>query len=102
MQGLGATGVGVGSMANPSMLAALPTMSPRLVGEAAMATGAGMRKIDPMLEQIKSPFNYAQRALMPYASQIQVGAMGSRLAGQTARAGEEVQLTRAQRMMLMQ
>lgn len=102
LQGLGATGVGVSGVANPTMLAALPAMSPRLMGEAAMAAGAGMRRIDPLLEQVRSPMNYAQRALMPYASQIQAGAMGSRLAGQTARAGEEDELTPIQRMMLMQ
>ena len=100
LQGLGATGVGVGGLANPAMLAALPTMSPRLVGEAAVAAGAGMRNIDPVLEQVRSPMNFAQKALMPYASQIQAGAMGSRLTGQTARAGDEDELTAVQRMML--
>lgn len=103
LQGLGATGVGVGGIANPSMLAALPAMSPRLVGEAAMAAGSVARKLDPIMQQVKTPFNYAQKALMPYAPQIQAGAMGSRLIGQTAGAGQEQDgLTPEQRMMLMQ
>lgn len=102
LQALGATGVAGSGLTNPASLAMLPFMSPRLMGEAANAAGVASKKMQPAVDAISSPFNYAQRALAPYQSQIQGAAMGSRMAGQTVRAGEEDQLTPAQRAMLGQ
>lgn len=100
LQGAAATGAGVSGVLNPANLAALPFMSPRIMGEAANAAGRVSGKMQPLMDAVASPLNFAQKALQPYQSQIQGAAMGSRMAGQTVRAGEEDQLTPEQRAML--
>jgi len=45
LQGLAASGAGLASLANPSTLAALPFMSPRLMGELVYGLGAANRKL---------------------------------------------------------
>ena len=100
LQGAAATGAGVSGVLNPANLAALPFMSPRIMGEAANAAGRATGQMQPAMDAVAAPLNYAQRALAPYQSQIQGAAMGSRMTGQTVRASEEDQLTPQQRAML--
>jgi len=79
----GAAGAGA-VMMNPVTLATLPLMSPRLMGEAANALGAGARLVDTVASPIASgaaavgltPERAAQAALLSY------------LAGETAQAAE--------------
>jgi len=100
LQALGATGAVGAGLTTPANLAVLPLMSPRLVGETANAAGVASQKMQPAMDAISAPFNYAQQALSPYAAQVQGAAMGSRMTGQTARAAEEDQLSPQQRAML--
>jgi hypothetical protein len=54
----GAIGAGLGAFSNPTMLAAMPFMSPRLVGEAAYSTGAMAR---PVVNSLSPTIANAQR-----------------------------------------
>ena len=100
LQGVTATGVGASSITNPANLAAIPFMSPRVMGEAANAAGVAARKVQPAVDLLAGPLNSAQQALAPFRSEIQGAAMGSRQVGQAARVAEEDQLSREQRALL--
>jgi|TARA_B110000503_G_scaffold35622_1_gene58212 hypothetical protein len=93
LQDVTATGVGASSITNPANLAAIPFMSPRVMGEAANAAGVAARKIQPAVDLVSGPLNSAQQALAPFRSEIQGAAMGSRQVGQAARVAEEDQLS---------
>ena len=98
---VGAGNIGYGVSTNPASLATLPMMSPRAVGETAMKAGEVARAADPVTSALAVPLNAAQQALGPHAGKIQAGLMGSRAAGQTARADDD-QLTREQLELLRQ
>ncbi len=82
--------VGLGLSTAPGALAALPMYSPRLVGEGAMKIGEGARAVSPVTEAVAPPLNAAQRLLQERSGAIRGTLAGSRLAGQTARADDDL------------
>ena len=93
--------VGLGLSTTPGALAALPMYSPRLVGEGAMKIGEGARAVSPVTEAVAPSFNAAQRLLQERSGAIRGTLAGSRLAGQTARADDDL-LTEEQLELLRQ
>ncbi len=95
--------VGLGLSTAPGALAALPMYSPRLVGEAAMKIGEGARAVSPVTEAVAPSLNAAQRLLQERSGAIRGTLAGSRLAGQTARADDDLlteeQLNTAQQLL---
>jgi hypothetical protein len=98
LQAVGATGVGASAVTgmSPGAAAMLPMMSPRLVGEGALAAGQAARMAEPVTNYLSK----AQQALAPYSPQIHNAATAGRAIGQTTR--QEPELTLEQMMLMRQ
>jgi hypothetical protein len=85
----GAVGAGLGAFSNPAMLAALPFMSPRLVGEAAYGAGNIARTIGESgaVQNYLSPTianaNRLRAQIPMTAEQAKIAALIAAQAGQT-------------------
>ena len=98
LQAVGATGVSATALSgmSPGAAAMLPLMSPRIVGEGALAAGQAARMAQPAVNYLSK----AQQALAPYSPQIHNAATAGRAIGQTTR--QEPQLTLEQLMLMRQ
>ncbi|MAV26694.1 MAG: hypothetical protein CMQ05_11330 [Gammaproteobacteria bacterium] len=75
--------------------------SPRLVGEASMKAGETARALSPVTDAVAPPLNAAQRLSQERGCALRGTLAGSRLAGQTARADDDL-LTEEQLELLRQ
>jgi hypothetical protein len=87
----GAVGAGLGAFSNPTLLAAMPFMSPRLVGEAAYGAGAAARGVGnfvaPVTNALAPTIANAQRLAARVPMTPQQARMAALMAAQAGNTG---------------
>jgi hypothetical protein len=89
----GAVGAGLGAFSNPTMLAAMPFMSPRLVGEAAYGAGSAARGVGNFLAPVTNALGptvaNAQRLAARVPMTPQQARMAALMAAQAGNTGNQ-------------